>query len=604
MKTILGWARRLLWLVPLMQASGAVPFYDGFDASPTYGPGTNFLAPINGWGPASTNVQVTSSLYDTAPHSVQMVGSEVLSNSVGGATGQIWTECRVRPFFGEPPSLTSNGTASLAGYFTTNHCFAYATNGGWVLCSNTIWGVATPELTEGQFVRITIFQNYATSNSAVFVNSNLVAQDLRFYGDSATYRAFLAKGGEFGTTSHWDTVSFSNGPPGDIVTDANGDGIHDVDELALYGYAMQYLVVATNNAAYTNLQMAFDVSRTRDVIVVSNGTYAGNLTLTHDVTITGGSFTNTGALTVSSGVTVSLLATGVYGSASVSGTVNLAASGMLTVTGSLVMGSSGVIQATGGGLASASPNVVLGGTFSVAGSNWNNSAAQSVIPFSDGFETYAVGAPLASYSFNGWGASAPTVLVETQTVAVGAKAVTVADGESVSNRVDGAPWQTVWTDMRLQPVPGGEAGGLPTNTSTCVLYFDTNGYVEVYSPSNGWMICSSNAAGAAVTNVVSGNRFVRMTVFSDFVNKLSAVFMDGELLRERVPFGPQAPTTYNRFKVDNRLGGAAYMDEVSVRSTPPVDLSGDTDGDGISDVRELLTFGTIFGPRGSVFKIR
>lgn len=590
--------RRVLWLVPALQACGAMPFHDGFDAAPTYGPGTNFLTSINGWGSGSINVQVTTNVYDTAPNSVQTVGPEILSNSIGGAVGQIWTECRVLPFFGEPPNLASNGTASLAGYFTTNHFFAYATNGGWVLCSNTVWGGALPALPEGQFARITIFQDYATSNSAVFVNSNLVAQDIRFYGSSAAYRAFLAKGGGGDSTSHFDTVSFSNGPPADILTDANNDGIHDVDELAYHGgYAMRYLVVATN-AVYTNLQMAVDVARARDVIVVSNGTYDGNVTIDHAVTIAGGTFTNTGALSVSNGVTVSMLATGVYGSASVSGTVNLATSGVFTVTGGLLMGNSAVIQATGGGLASASPNMVLSGTFSVAGSNWNNAAALSAVPLNDGFEQYGVGTPLASYAFNGWGASAQTVLVETQTVAVGSKAVTLPDGESASNRVNGAGLPKVWTDVRIRPKLGGAPGGMPTNASTCLLYFNTSGYVVVYNPASGWDPCTSNAVGAAVTNLASESRFVRMTICTDFSSRQSAVFLDGELLRQQVHFGVDASTSYGRLKVDNRSGGAeCYMDEVIVRTSPPTDLAGD------DAVRQIDLYGHLL-PVGTVYTIR
>ncbi len=119
MKSIFCWARRLLWLAMAMQACGAVPFYDGFDAAPTYGSGTNFLTSINGWASDSPNVQVATNVVDTVPNSVRLVGQAALSNSaVGGVGGQVWTECRVNPVFGTPPDLPAPGTVSLMTYFT------------------------------------------------------------------------------------------------------------------------------------------------------------------------------------------------------------------------------------------------------------------------------------------------------------------------------------------------------------------------------------------------------------------------------------------------------------------------------------------------------
>ncbi len=698
MKIKLGWMRRMLWLVPAMQACGEVPFYDGFDAAP-YGPGTNFLTSINGWASGSTNVQVTASVCDTAPNSVQLVGLASLSNTVGGVGGQIWTDFRVRPVFGAPPpDLPAPGTISLTAYFGTNRFFAYAANGDWQVCSNTVWGQPVSALTSGQFARITIYQDYTRSNSALFVNSNLVAQDIRFYGISSAYQGFMAQGGAEATTSHLDTVNFTYSPPADMLIDANGDGVLDVNELALYGYAMRTLVVATN-AAYTNLQVAVDAARARDVMVVSNDTYAGNVTISHAVgAITGGVFTIGGTLAIggsgvaitarvgfacgdlnvssgnvlvvngaltaanltlgtNAGLTVAnalaasnvTLNAGAYlaaGSLTVTGTVSVSTSAVLVVNGQIVgsnltvnggfsLGAGGMITCTnltlGPGVTVSLTNatvtvahlaigtgaqlvvsnstvtadgLVLSGTFTLD-SNWGNSQAQSAIPFRDGFEPYAAGLALTNYGFNGWGASDPSVMVESQTVAVGAKAVTIPRGQSASNRVSGVGATKVWTDVRIQPVLGDQPLGLLTNTSTCVFYFDTNGYVVVNSSSNGWNTCSSNAVGASVTNRASTNRFVRMTVRTDFGKRQSALFLDGELLREQIPFGAGAPAFYSGLKVDNQVGGVAYMDEVNLAVNAPADLYGDIDGDNVNDLTEIDRFGSIMTVySGAVFKFR
>jgi len=673
----------VLWLATLLPACGAVPFYDGFDNTSVYGPGTNFLTPIHGWVAGSTNVVVTSGVFDSAPQSAQIVGNAILTNTVSGTAGQVvWTDCRVRPSFGSAPASGPGAGTSLTCYFTPDHYLAISTtNGGWQICSNTIWGGTMSTLPDNAFVRIILYQNYATSNSAVFVNSNLVAQDVTFYGLRPTYDQFAVQGGgNFvdDTTQYLDTVSFSNSQPADIGTDLNGDGVRDVDELAWYGYAMRTLVAATN-AAYTNIQMLIDAARARDVLVVSNGTYAGNVTIGHPIgIITGEVFTVGGTLNIGTGLTVTSLValscgdltvsngsgltvngtlttsnltlnTGsllsVSSNLTVQGVLNVATGAMLVVNGQLIgsnvtvsgglslssgnpvictnftlganvivtftnanvtfshlsIGTGGSLTITNGTLSA--DGLVLTGTFTLD-QQWGVSSAQSAIPFYDGFEIYQNGTSLNALGFRGWGESDTNGQIQSQSWAVGTNVAMAPGGSVVSNRLVGAGQTKVWTDMRIRPQLGVIPVSAPTNTTTCLMYFDTNGFVVVYNPGNGWNTCISNAFNVPVSGVASTGQWARITMFVDFSARTAAVFMNGELLREKVPFGAGALTSYSSLVLDNQSLSQAYLDEIHVTVTPPSDLFADINGNGINDFTEVQIYGSIFAPGGSIFTIR
>ena len=157
--------------------------------------------------------------------------------------------------------------------------------------------------------------------------------------------------------------------------------------------------------------------------------------------------------------------------------------------------------------------------------------------FFDNFESYTNGTTFM-VATNGWQASTNGVQVQTNTVYDGTNAVIMPQVSTLTNVVSsdmrGASF--TWMDCRILPTLGTlPAAGEMTNSSDSVrLCFvktsDTSGYMAIESNRDNWVICSSNAAGAAVATQIS-NQWVRVSILADYSRSNAAVFVDGELLR-------------------------------------------------------------------------
>ena len=95
---------------------------------------------------------------------------------------------------------------------------------------------------------------------------------------------------------------------------------------------------------------------------------------------------------------------------------------------------------------------------------------------------------------------------------------------------------------------------------------NTNGYLVV-ATSNNWLTCSSDYTNGLVA-VLDSNAFCRVTIFQDFQKREFAVFMNGVLLRQKLPFPDGGRTTYGSFRV-NCSDNQTCLDDVLVTTLLP-----------------------------------
>jgi len=174
---------------------------------------------------------------------------------------------------------------------------AVATADGWQVCSNDVWGGVVPPVSN-EYVRISIFQNYTTHTQAMFLNGQLILQDVPFSG---TYNGLSELGLENEHDKCWvdDVWAKTNIGLDSVVIDLNGNGTNDALEVYLYGYAGRTQYVGdVGYPAYSNIAAAVNAWRPLDVVYVPGGSYAEDVVIAGDIPFVGAAFTNLGSLTI------------------------------------------------------------------------------------------------------------------------------------------------------------------------------------------------------------------------------------------------------------------------------------------------------------------
>jgi len=305
-----------------------------------------------------------------------------------------------------------------------------------------------------------------------------------------------------------------------------------------------------------------------------------------------------GTLTLAGGGTLSA------NSATVTGLVQVAGSGTVTVTNNLTVTGGGQLQFTSGHFVVVGSGVDMSGTFTI-NNTWGQLAAVP-LPFTDDFELYTSGTRLVDLGFHGWGARDTNVVVQSSVFNGGARAAVLPGETAVSNRLSTTGTTHLWTDFYLRPQPGLGRPDLPTNGASFVAYVDTNGWLEVASPS-GWLVCSNLFMNCGVPQSMTTQTWSRVTVFQDFVLKTEAVFVNGQLVLQQVPFLDSSVSAYSSVEINNNAG-QAYLDDIGIRTNLPPNMDADIDGDGYPDAREIDLVGSISlrndWVHGTTFKFR
>lgn len=611
--------RLILAMMAVVAATsfGAVPsFYDDFDV--LYAVGQTFMTPTNGWQASGEAAYVTNGAGYLGTKAVVMEGTVALTNTLNAnANLRVWSDFRIKPILGLEDMNLETNASSFSCYFSTNGMMMVASPSGWQIYTNDIWGNPVAPVSGDAYVRFSIFQDYNTSNQAVFLNDQLIVQDLAFMGTAGSYSNLVIANSDSNCwlDNVWVKTNFDAAT---LTNNLNGDSLADAREVNDYGYARRTFYVSQMATALTplfaSITDALSVCRSRDVIHVIAGDYSsesivlaanlanvvfegdaftiGSLTVVSNASVSFaqnvacGTFSLTGQVTMASGASLTASTAHVVGSLSVSG------GGALVVT-TLEVGGAGIVTFTNAQLIASGAGIVMNGTFAIS-NTWGSATLVSMpLPFSDDFDLYAEDAAMANFVFRGWSASDGTVKVGT--TAHSGKAVVLPSETMLSNSISSASTK-IWTDIYIRPVLGFEPSDPATNTSSFLAYVNMDGHLVV-ATAGGWRVCSNQVDNAPAT-VFQSNAFSRISVCQDlsFSPPKFAVFVAGNLVAQQLT-SPGSINLYRSFAADNR-DGSAYLDDVLISTTVPPGLS--------SDANEIHIYGQTLAsmPHGTGFTFR
>lgn len=284
-------------------ATGQAGYIDhNFDTSP-FTNGATFVTQVLQWRASTDSVVVVTGNAWSAPHSILVPKGSALSNVVGETSPSVvWTDVRVAPYLGEePPASATNGVA-VVQYFGTNGYLNVWTNGGWLACSNDVWGQTVAKVTNGVFADVSICQNFSNQTVAILLNDQVVIQDLPFLGAFTNYGSFRMTGasGDAWLDDAYITNTYATAR---LTNNLNGIDGADAAELQTYGYVARTLYFGPGSGCpgFPTMQAALNAWRARDLFYVYGGQYAEAVTVTNSVTFGGQPFTNSGTLTIKAG---------------------------------------------------------------------------------------------------------------------------------------------------------------------------------------------------------------------------------------------------------------------------------------------------------------
>jgi hypothetical protein len=581
-----------------------------FDAAP-FTNGATFVTAVQQWQASDASVMVVNTKYVSPSNSVMVPAGSALTNAVEvSAPGAVWTDYRIIPFLGEAPDLSATNGVSVLQYFGPDGYLVVWTNGGWLTCSNDVWGQPVAKVTTNAFADISIYQNFSNQTAAILINDQVAVQDLPFLGYFADYGSFKYFGAD---GNAWlDDVYITNTyATARHTNNLNGVDGPDAAELQTYGYVArtQYVGSGSGYPGYSTLQAALNAWRERDCLYVYAGQYTEDVTVSSNVTFGGQAFTNSGSLTVAVGATVvfqnatawsniivganaqvafnqpllcSNLSVSANATVIVGGSVNVGsatvlgsvlATGASTVTVATVLSvptnGSGHLDFSGGRLLVTSAGVDMTGTFSIT-NTWGTQATAG-LDFIDDFELYAPDTVMTNLGFRGWGASSAGILVKNGQGVTNSKAAVLPENTTLSNRVAGAGYPKLWTDYNIRPSWGEAPLGYDTNRYTFLSYVGTNGLLNVWK-SGAWAMCSNYLDGSSVMAMATDS-YTRVSVFLNFESHLASVFIAGKLALQQVPFpAGTAISNYNSF-LGYSLDGNLALDNVRVTTGIPAGLS-------------------------------
>lgn len=335
-------ARAILWLgTGLSALAGPVPQVIPFSNNFDYAAGTPVQSLTNeGWDASSASIQVQTNIVCADTSAVVVPQATALTNWITGAMTKVWTDFHVMMESNNDTTAVAATSNAVINVFLDRQGYleVFDRQSGWLALSNAVRGTPVTAFTNGQWGRLTLFQDYTTNQCAVFLDGILLKERLTFVSNRTACSRFRIEGGST-SSSYLDNFSMTESVP---------TGLADGAEIGTYGYLAFTLLVGTG-LPYTTIQSALDAALDRYTINITNGTYAENVAINHNLAgITGGVFTINGTLAVAPGLAITSSVGFSSGHLTVSNQSVLSVAGSLhagnvtTCTGAVVSISGGV----------------------------------------------------------------------------------------------------------------------------------------------------------------------------------------------------------------------------------------------------------------------
>ena len=619
----------------------------------------------NGWSASDTRSAVRSMAFTNGllpNQALDLAFISTVTNPAAQEATKVWSEWWLNETDQfDPASLASPDTnaVALAGILANGCLVCYNRDlgaGGWDVCTNDVLGsnIVSGLAVTGQWARVTVFQDFSSHTVSYFLNGRLVREQVPFLSSAINAASgFQLKGGT--ADAGVDNVLVTNAIPAGLIGDLDGDGRPDADEIHTCGTLAAWnpslvtalvsngeggaIAPASVSGILWQRQTNFTCTASNAYYVDrvwTNGGLAQNYSnlLLKTASFTWSNITATGTVAVSywykgwrdvpgdyatipdalaealAGDRI-VVSNGTYTESVVlSNGVSLVVSNSTITFSSLAIQAGSEVRVVNGTVTA--NGTTLKGDF-VLDQNWGVSLVAMPLDFVDGFERYVPGARLQALSSFGWAASSPDVVVEDPAVRApgSTNALLLQGGAVVSNWVAGAgPGLTnVWVDfyilmetqylalvnmMETELTNGGPA------VAVCL---GTNGYLTVFNRDRGgWDVCSNDVMGVASPQATGG--WTRVSCFLDYGVKKAAFLIDGQVVRQQVPFVTAASSCHS-LRLD-ALEGAAHLDSLRISTNLPSGFTYDGDGDTLLDAQEIARYGSLatWPPRGTVYKIR
>lgn len=202
------------------------------------------------------------------------------------------------------------------------------------------------------------------------------------------------------------------------------------------------------------------------------------------------------------------------------------------------------------------------------------SFAESVLPFADDFESYALGTPLIDGT-NGWYASDTNVQVQGDVVYEGTQAAQVPLDCLLSNRFDTNATSSatnLWMEFWVQPVryTGANDPECETNIATA-FYLNSNGYFVLRDAAQ-WIVASNTSKGAEL-QPIDTDTWVQVDCMLDYSNKQWYFLQNGQMVRAQLGFVDPTVEMLSSMDVYNGSGPTTFIDKVTVSTEIPPGLT-------------------------------
>ncbi len=209
----------------------SLPMSEDFELYPADDPIQNYG--LRGWGATSTDVKVTTAQKHAGAKALILPDGTAASNVISTTEQAVWTTYWLQPALGAEPSSVDASGKSFMSYVATNGFIVVREEGAWNTCSVNLVGGGAPTFSASTWTRVDIHQDFGTDRFALFVNGQILKQEVDFPGgDVSSYTAFIIENAD--NNAYIDDILVSTVTPSD-TTDLDGDGTPDMEEIALKG---------------------------------------------------------------------------------------------------------------------------------------------------------------------------------------------------------------------------------------------------------------------------------------------------------------------------------------------------------------------------------